>query len=164
MKRIGLLVSVVLLVAGAFVAYTTVAQPVRREVLKELRMEEVGGCQTITAELQFPIVLQGFSPAHEGALLVVRVMPLQTLQVPAEAVFGREALVPEGNEETPLQQVSWEGDAPAGPQLVFQFSRTVTYEVTNGTDFRSVVLTLRPDTTDPAPCKSGKPVAPRGAR
>jgi hypothetical protein len=89
-------------------------------------------------------------------------MPLQTLRVPFEALFGREALTPEDQPETALQQVTWEGDAPAGPQLVFQFNSAATYDVTNGEDFRSVVITLHPDTTDPDPC-GGEPVVQQGS-
>jgi hypothetical protein len=35
---------------------------------------------------------------------------------------------------------------------VYQFNSDVAYAVATGADFRSVVVTIRPRTQDPAPC------------
>jgi hypothetical protein len=145
--------------ATATVVVTGVAQPVRREVLKELQLSETGGCQHVTAELQFPFSVDGYAPVDGGSLLVVRVTPLQVPEATGPALAGREALVPNTDADTPLQSIEWEGDGPEGPLLMFRFAHPVTYDVNGGKDFRSVVITLHPDTTDPAPCQDVPPSA-----
>jgi hypothetical protein len=149
-----------LLFAGATAIATSAAQPVRREVLKDLHLSEAGGCQHITAELEFPFTVEGFAPIDGGTLLTVRVIPLQLPELVGRSLTGREALVPDAGTDTPLQEVEWDGSGGEGPLLLFHFRRAVTYDVTGGKDFRSVLVTLHPDTKDPAPCQDG-PEPPR---
>jgi len=159
MKHLGLLVSITVL-CGGLLAYTGVAQPVRREVLKELRIEEVGGCQVITAELHFPVALLGYAPVGENLLVVARVTPLAPDVLPSATLATREALVPDPEIETALLEVTWEGADVTDPQLLFRFDRVVAYDLTTGHDFRSIVISLFPQTDDPAPCAGSEPAAP----
>jgi hypothetical protein len=140
------------LLAGALTTWAVLAQPVRRVILKELHIVETGGCQRVTTELQFPIALAGHFPEGHGTRLQVRVDPLEDDRIALSDLLTREALVPAPGTDTTLRQVTWEGDAPSGPFLVYQFNSDVSYTVTTGADFRSVVVTLRPKTRDPAPC------------
>lgn len=151
MTRRNLIVAFTLL-AGAVASWAVFAQQVRRVVLKELQVEEAGGCQRVTTALQFPISLSGHFPEGHGTRLQVRVTPLEGDRIALSDLLTREALVPGPGIDTALQQVTWEGDAPAGPFLVYQFNSDVNYAVAIGADFRSVVVTLRPKTRDPAPC------------
>ena len=59
-----------------------------------------------------------------------------------EAFFSRDTLVPVDDEDLSLEEVVYEGDIEGGPYLTLFFSRRVSFEVQQGTDSRSVVVSF----------------------
>ncbi len=85
-------------------------------------------------------------PQDSGDELRVKVSPVRLCPGDELAVKGTDAEEPRDAELAELTEVIYEGDTPGGPFLTLYFRRAVAFEVSQGSDFRSIKVTV---TTEP---------------
>lgn len=144
-RRLG---SVVLsLLAGLCLSVAAPAQPVTGQMIDRVIVSPAAGCYDVTIGLTIPMQYVGHFPAEEGDLLRIRLKPAVTEARPPGIGALRESARPNVMSGSPLLDVTYEGNTDE-PQLIVQFTHVVAYSVTQGDDFRSLLLRIRPSETD----------------
>lgn len=139
--------------AAAFVFATdSVAQRASGSILSEVRIGEAQGCATISVGFNFPIRYVRHFPYRAGDEVRIQLEPIAIGQVDRDALFERETVRPWRREATALLEVVYEGDIPGGPYLTLFFDRQVAFTVAQGSDFRSLIVTVS-DPGASAPCR-----------
>jgi hypothetical protein len=112
-------------------------QSVADRTLSDVKVENVGGCITLTVNFNIRIQMLSFFPESSGRELHVRIRPLDA----ANANSLRESLrtpssVPE------LRSIEYEGDNSAGPVLSLFFTRDMRFQLEAGTQPQALVIRL----------------------
>jgi tetratricopeptide (TPR) repeat protein len=145
------------------------AEPVRGRILRGLEFQS--GAESLEIRIRFgvPIRYLRHVPQHAADNVQIRFTPLTQDLADTLARFGREALRPAKGAPGPLIGVTYEGDSRTGPLLEVRFARPVRFEVSQGSDFRSLVLTVpleeaTPRATSPAPPPASSRASAPGLR
>lgn len=116
------------------------AQPVRDKILDEVYVTRENDRPAIHVSLTFPFRYLSHFPPEEGAELRIRIKPVRIPISDSDAVFKREGIRPDRADTVGLIEVLYEGDIDGGPYITLIFSRSVTYEVIPGTDYRHLTV------------------------
>lgn len=133
--------------AGLSLAATPVAQPVTGHVIDRISVDTQGDCFLITVRLTIPMQYLGHFPPDSGDVLRIRLNPVVTGIGSGGAPLMSESARPYYVDGLPLEEVTYEGDAPE-PYLILQFAHPVAYTVAQGEDFRGIVIRVRPPGTE----------------
>lgn len=121
--------------AIALPAAPAAAQQVVDQTLSDLRVDQVGGCATITVNFNIRVQLVSHFPESSGRELHIRLQPLDA------ATHGKESLrTPDSVPE--LSALEFDGDDPAGPVLSLVFNRNVQFAVSANDRPQSVSIRL----------------------
>jgi len=130
----------------------SIAQPVRDRVLADVKIVEKTECAVIHIGLNFPVRYLEHFPLSSGDELRIRLVPIAISADDREALFKRESVRPDPNDLAQLSEVVYEGDVAGGPYLTLLFRHPVQYKVSQGSDFRSILVAVSlPESS--APCK-----------
>lgn len=135
------------LLAGLCLSLSASAQPVTGQVIDRVVVSHTTGCYEITIGLTLPMQYVGHFPAEAGDLLRIRLKPAVTEPLPPDVLAHRESARPNVVHGSPLVDVTYEGDTDE-PQLIVQFTHVVSYSITQGDDFRSLLLQVQPPGAD----------------
>lgn len=126
-------------IAGAGVALPlpAFAQPVDDKVLSDLKVDNVGTCQTLTINFNIRVQMLSYFPVASGRELHVRIRPLDGSAVSQL----REALATPASVPA-LTSITYEGDNPSGPALSLFFDHDMRFEVAAGERPQSIVIRL----------------------
>lgn len=119
------------------------APPVRDKVLEEVQVLENDGQFMLEVRFSFPLRYRSHFPQQNGQQLHIRLAPVRIPASDLNAAFRREGVVPRHAEDVAIDEVIYEGDSDGGPYLIVNFTRTVSYEVIPGSDYRSVSIAVR---------------------
>jgi hypothetical protein len=122
------------------VAQLVESEPVRKKILDTLEIHEGEAVTKLHISLTTRVRYVRHFPYESGQELRIKITPFDISSDNAEALFGRETLVPYGHENVPLVEVVYEGDMEGGPYLTLFFSRCVEFWVEQGRDSRSIVV------------------------
>ncbi len=130
-------------------------QPARAQwdhVLGDVAIAEAPGCTTIRIGFEIPVIYLRHFPYGSGETLLVMLRPVGSNPRLQEPELPREtALIPPSN-FTALRDIVLEGDAPGGPYLSILFTHKLSYEVSQGRDYRSIVVHVpSPGASEPCP-------------
>lgn len=123
------------------------AQPVRDRMLDDVLVQELG--DHVQVKISFTCFMQYVShfPQREGAELRIELSPARCLAVNRDAVTKRESIRPRRVKGYGLVEVSYEGGLDGtGPHLLLLFEHDVRFTVSQGSDYRSLVVDVRPAT------------------
>jgi len=119
------------------------AAPTPQRVLEAIEMREHDGVVEVIVRFMTPVRYLRHAPASSGNTLQVQIDPISLAPQTAPLLAGHEALAAPPDSPAPLLEVSYEGGRPDGRFLVLRFSRTVRFGVRQGSDFRSLVVSVR---------------------
>lgn len=136
--------------AGLLLTFNASAQSIRDHVLDDVYVKEKDGCVTIQVAFTFPVSYVNHFPFDKGDELRIQFEPIGLGPAEREELFDRETLKPHRHKlKTPFIQVTYEGDIDEGFSLTLLFSEPVSYEVGQGPDFRSILISLQNQTPMP---------------
>jgi hypothetical protein len=131
------LIAIVATIGGALaLPMPAFGQTVADRALNDVRVEQVGGCTTLTVSFNIRVQMLSFFPAS-GRELHIRVRPLDA----AAALSQRESLRTPAS-VSQLRSIEFEGDNPSGPVLSLFFTRDTQFEVTAGEQPQTLVIRL----------------------
>ena len=133
---------ILLAIAVVLIAQLVGSEPVRKKLLDQLDVQSEEEITTIRISLTSRVRYIRHFPYDSGAELRIKITLFDVSQDNREAFFGRETLVPFDHDDLPLEEVVYEGDIEGGPYVTLFFSRRVDFEVQQGTDSRSVVVSF----------------------
>lgn len=131
----------------------TRAEPVAMHVLDTLEVVDAQDCTIATLRFLLPMQYMQHFPAEFGDEFLIRIEPLEAGWRDDDALTRREAVRPDPSAASMLTIATYEGDQSDGPFLRIQLEYPVRYSVTQGADYRSLVITM----ADGAP-EDGAPV------
>lgn len=125
------------IVGASLLTQPVSAQSVADRTLSDVKVENVGGCSTLTINFNIRVQVLSHFPTASGREVHVRVQPLDT----GANGMSRESLrtpttVPE------VRSIQFEGDNPSGPVLSLFFSRDMRFEIAPGQQPQSIVVRL----------------------
>jgi len=140
----GSIVSIVAwLLLALFAPVRARAATTPQRVLEAIEMREHNGVVDVIVRFMTPVRYLRHAPASSGNTLQVQVDPVTLAPRTASLLAGSETLAAPPDSPVPLLEVAYEGGRPDGRYLVLRFSRTVGFEVRQGSDFRSLVVSVR---------------------
>lgn len=112
------------------------AQQISDRNLSDLRVDNVGGCSTLTINFNIRVQLISHFPENTGRELHIRVQPIDAGGAP-----GRESLrVPES--VTNLRSIEYDNSNPAAPVLSLYFNTDASFDVSAGDRPQSLIIHL----------------------
>jgi hypothetical protein len=135
----------ILVVAVVFVTGIGNAQPVRDRMLDDVVVQEAG--DHVQVKISFTCYMQYVShfPQQQGAELRIDLSPARCIAMNQDAVARRESVRPRHAQESGLVEVGYEGGLDGtGPHLMLLFERDVRFQVSQGSDYRSLVVDVQP--------------------
>lgn len=136
------------LLAGLAIVPPTWAQPVTNQVIDRVSVKPQGTCFLVTVRFNLPMQYLSHFPLESGDELRIRLNPVINGTGNQESINTRESSRPRTVDGLPLESVTYEGETPE-PYLSVQFTHPVSYTVSQGKDFRSILILLRPLASDP---------------
>ena len=133
---------ILLAIAVVLIAQLVGSEPVRKKLLDQLEVQSGEKITTIRISLTSRVRYIRHFPYASGEELRIKITLFDVSSDNREGFFSRETLVPFDDDNLPLDEVVYEGDIEGGPYLTLFFSRRVDFEVQQGTDSRSVVVSL----------------------
>ncbi len=121
------------------------AQPVRDRMLDDVVVQQAG--DHVRVKISFTCYMQYIShfPRQEGAELRIDLSPARCLSVNQDAVARRESIRPRHAKGSGLVEVGYEGGLDGtGPHLLLLFEHDMRFRVSQGPDYRSLVVDVRP--------------------
>ncbi len=118
------------------------AQPVRGRVLGQLTISPEEDYAVIRVGFNFPVRYVRHFPVESGRELRIRLSPISVGSVDRDALLERESIRPPSGSLPELTEVDFEGDMPGGPVLTLIFQHALEYLVTEGPDFRSILIVV----------------------
>jgi hypothetical protein len=136
--------SITAILAGILIFSLNVpAQPVRDRILDDVHIIDKNGCPTIQVSFTFPVRYVRHFPFGKGDELQIQIEPINIGPLEQEVLFDRESYTPPHHKHVPLDDVIYEGDIEGGPYLTLLFTKEVSYEVGQGPDFRSILVSIQ---------------------
>ena len=133
---------ILLAIAVVLIAQLAGSEPVRKKLLDQLDVQHGEEVTTIRISLTSPVRYIRHFPHGSGEELRIKITLFDVSRDNREAFFSRETLVPFDDDDLPLDEVVYEGDIEGGPYLTLFFSSRVDFEVQQGTDSRSIVVSF----------------------
>ena len=133
---------ILLAIAVVLIAQLAGSEPVRKKLLDQLDVQDGEEVTTIRISLTSPVRYIRHFPYGSGEELRIKITLFDVSRDNREAFFSRETLVPFDDDDLPLDEVVYEGDIEGGPYLTLFFSSRVDFEVQQGTDSRSIVVSF----------------------
>jgi len=128
----------------------SMAQPSRDRVLSDLQITEQSGQAVVDIEFNFPVRYIRHFPESQGDELQIQFDPIAVNPNDREALYQREAITGDEDNLADISEVVYEGDSFSGFRVTVYFNHPQTYTVTQGGDYRSIVVTTQVSTVPPA--------------
>ncbi len=144
---------------GLAMPMPALGQAVADRTLSDVKVENVGGCTTLTVNFNSRIQVLSHFPENSGRELHVRILPLDTAGQRTESL-RTPTTVPE------LRSIAYEGNNPGGPILSLFFTTDMQFEVASAAQPTSLIIRLaKPGSTATcaAPAAPVMPVRPEGS-
>ena len=129
-----------------------IAQGRASRAMRSLDVQPVAGGWLLELRLEFAVRYLRHSPALKGKLLRILVDPIDIGDRDREDLtLLREILPLPDLRGAPIVELAYEAISPDGPTIELQFTRPVSFDVEQGSDFQTVQIRLwegpRPETT-----------------
>ena len=152
------LMSMILPVAAGLSPNSALAEPALDRVLSGVQVISSNACTKLNIGFNLRVRYISHFPVGQGQELRVMLRPIDGQQAAAEILTRRESVRAPEIKGTPIRSIDFEAGDAAGPVLVIQFARPVSYQVGQGGDFQSLVVAL----SAKGPSSSCKPDLPPG--
>lgn len=136
-----------MLIAGMLVMTQAMAQPAGRRIISDVLVTEHAQTTDLRIEFTFPVRYVSHYPEDFGDTIEIQLKEVVISAVDADFLHRRESVRLPETESIPLLDISYEGDLPGGPYLTIRFVSPVSYTVSQGSDFRSLLITVDNNTS-----------------
>jgi hypothetical protein len=116
------------------------AEPVGNQILDKVAISTEQHAAVIQIRFASIVSYVTHFPQNQGDTLLIKIRPELLGTADQAAALHREAPSLPPHAGIPLEDVVYEGDTEGGPYVVLHFSVPVKYEVSTGTDFRSLTV------------------------
>ncbi len=130
----------VVLAVGTPTAPLFAAGEERERVLLGIELTEAAKTWRVQVNFAVPVRYLRHSPKSRGKVVEIQLEPLA--QIPGATARRRETAKPPPKPATPLRDISFEAATARGPALVATFSRSAVFSVSQGRDFRSLIIRI----------------------
>lgn len=113
----------------------------KTSVLEEVQLHSIDTGVEIDINFNAPMRYVTHSPATRGALLQIQLAPLSSNDSGGQFT-ARKVLSWQSSPELPLRTLTYEGDAPGGPQMLLEFEREVDFTFKKFSDPLKLTLFL----------------------
>jgi len=121
----------------------------RFQILDEVQLIEEDECRFIDVSFNIPMRYIKHFPYEKGEDLRIKLNTLRINPRDSSAQFQREYPGSVSNDLSQLADVVFEGDVEGGPFLAIFFHNALRFKVSQGSDFRSLVISISEDGKDP---------------
>ena len=128
----------ILALAGGAIAGPTV----RYKMLEDVQVLKNNGDLFVEVHFSIPMRYRMHFPPDNGKELRIQLRAVQVPGSDLDALFRREAVAPPYGDVIALDEVIYEGDIQDGPWLTIRFTRSVSYQVIPGSDYRSMRIVI----------------------
>lgn len=139
-------------------ATTSRAEPVIDRALAQLQIVPRRHCSLLRVEFNLRVRYAGHFPASSGEELRITVQPADTTELALLKSLRREALRAPQLPQAGIKVVELDSDQPGGPILRIQFDRPTHFDVAQGPDYQSIVISV----ASPGAKRSCLPALPAG--
>lgn len=148
--RSAILISIIAQLLIIFIVQELPAQPARNRILGDVDVSRDSQGVAINVRFTFPVRYVKHFPHEKGEELRIQLRPIAISQTDRDALSSRESvnLPPDNNAD--ISQIVYEGDIEGGPFLTLFFNHPVAYTVSQGSDFRSIVIVIHVPEDSPA--------------
>lgn len=136
------------------------AEPVVDRALSQVHVVQRDACSLLRIDFNLRVRYAGHFPSGSGSELRVTVQAIDTSEAQLLKALRREALRAPLSPQAHVKAIDLESDQPGGPILRVQFDRAVHFEVAQGPDFQSIVVSVSPNGRA---CAPRLPASPGGA-
>jgi len=138
----------ILVIAFLFGALTAIPSSALNRSIDEVRFD--GSKEFPEIHIQFNQLLRYIShaPEENGSKLHIQMQVVSTVELDLEQFRRRETHSLKPTDRIPLWEVVYEEDNPGRPSIILSFNRGVHFQVRGSSDFRSVVITIQPETEE----------------
>jgi hypothetical protein len=112
-----------------------------RGVIQDASIEEAGECAVIKVRFNFPVRYIRHFPNEPSEEVRIQFGPISMSPSDLEDRFEREVVRFSQDDRVPLSEIIFEGNVTGGPLLTLTFMRSTAFEVEQGSDYRSLVVT-----------------------
>jgi len=137
-----------LFIVTACLSANVVAQPAGGRIISDVVVDEHADTTDLRIEFTFPVRYVSHYPETSGDTLEIKLKEVVISSVDAGFLYERESVRLPKTRLIPLLDISYEGDLPGGPYLTIRFRSPVTYQVSQGSDFRSLRVTVNNKISD----------------
>lgn len=116
------------------------AQPVSIGVLDDVEITRTDDGYIIESLFTCPVRYITHFPHAEGDEINIRIDPVPLCDPDSTAGSGRGSISPRSETENSLYEVVYDGDILGGPFLTLFFKESVKFRVSQGEDYRSIVV------------------------
>ncbi|MGI9304749.1 MAG: hypothetical protein ACR2RB_18895 [Gammaproteobacteria bacterium] len=129
--------------AAALLIYFSIqAQAVRDRILQDVTVNTEWNYVSVNISFTCPIRYVNYFPHRASTELRIKMELLRVCTVNGDAAARRESVRPRNRKAANLIEVVYEGDIAGGPYLTLLFEHAVSFDVLQGSDFRSMTVTL----------------------
>jgi tetratricopeptide (TPR) repeat protein len=132
------------LLAGALFAVFCLPGIGQSRIIESVRAVTDADWPEIFIRLASPMHYITHVPRSKGDVLSIRLRPVSRPNTSEDMLTGHEALSWRASSRIPLASVSYEGSALGMPSLFLQFKRQVRFQVRQGADKNTIVVTILP--------------------
>ena len=118
------------------------AEPALDRVLASVQASNQKSCTALSIAFNLRIRYLSHFPVGQGQELRIQLRPIDGAQAAAEILTRRESLRSPDTKFGHIRAIDFEAGQAAGPSLVIQFQESVHYEVSQGGDFQSLIVTI----------------------
>ena len=130
------------LAALALFLGAALAQVPRNEILDDVQIEEKTECAHVHIAFNLPVRYTKHFPEKSGNEVRIQLEVLAANPTERDALLRRESLLPPESDVAAIEEIMYEGDYNGAPFLTIFFTHPVRFIVKQGTDFRSIDITV----------------------
>lgn len=126
----------------AFAQLPAQAEPALDRVLSSVQVSNQAKCTALNISFNLRVRYMSHFPISKGQELRIQLRPLDAGRAAAEIITRREALRAPQTKFARIRAIDFEVGNAAGPTLVLLFDEPVSFQVSQGEDFQSIVVKL----------------------
>ena len=118
------------------------SQPVRGRIISDVATVEQPDRTDLNIMFTFPVRYIRHFPEDYGDTVEIQLKDIMVSEIDADLLRRRESVRLPKLSTVPLLDISYEGDLPGGPYLTIRFLASVAFAVKQGSDFRSLTVSV----------------------
>lgn len=119
-----------------------IAEPALDRVLSSVQVSNQAKCTALNIAFNLRVRYMSHFPLSRGQELRIQLRPIDAARAAAEILSRRESLRAPQTKFAHIRAIDFEAGSAAGPTLVLVFDEPVSFQVSQGEDFQSIVVKL----------------------